>query len=329
MTDFPAPIPKIPEGIREAALRGRLIPFIGAGVSRLAGCPGWAEFAEGALKCLVDAGKFSHAQLDQIKHLHPRVKMSIALQLQAEHKTPIDFRKILHPNDPTQHVSGRRLYAALSKMGDVFVTTNYDEWLDARVLIPSLPITPAMSAPSSPIDPKRTVVYKVEEMIPAKLSQSNTVIHLHGCVSDPASMIMTTRDYIRHYRNDRGIAGEENRVLTLLDYLFRENTVLFIGYGVEELEILEYVIQKARRSPGTEPEARHYLLQGFFRHEQELTRSLTMYYLQDCDVELVSFSKDHKGWDQLIDVLEAFAAELTPNRLVLEDLRKMESLLDA
>src|SRR5579863_1029436 len=66
------PIPRVPAALHEAALIGRLIPFIGAGASRLAGCPGWAEFADGALRQLVDKGKFTYSQFDQIKHLSPR-----------------------------------------------------------------------------------------------------------------------------------------------------------------------------------------------------------------------------------------------------------------
>jgi hypothetical protein len=75
-------------------------------------------------------------------------------------------------------------------------------------------------------------------------------------------MILTTQDYVRHYANDRlsGDAAKENRVLTFLEYLFANRTVLFVGYGLAELEILEYVILKARRPPGTAvKESRHYL----------------------------------------------------------------------
>jgi SIR2-like domain len=59
---------------------------------------------------------------------------------------------------------------------------------------------------------------------------------------------MTTREYITRYRNDRfdSDAARENRTLTFLDHLFANKTVLFVGYGLEDLEILEYVIQKAR-----------------------------------------------------------------------------------
>ena len=66
-------------------------------------------------------------------------------------------------------------------------------------------------------------------------------------------MVLTTQDYVTRYANDRFKTDPsmENRVLTFLDHLFTNKTVLFVGYGLEELEILEYVILKARRAPGT------------------------------------------------------------------------------
>ena len=44
--------PPIPDRLRLAAKQGTLIPFIGAGVSQLGGCPGWDEFANATLRFL-------------------------------------------------------------------------------------------------------------------------------------------------------------------------------------------------------------------------------------------------------------------------------------
>jgi hypothetical protein len=145
-------------------------------------------------------------------------------------------------------------------------------------------------------------------------------------------MILTTQDYVRHYANDRlsGDPSRENRVLTFLEYLFDNKTVLFIGYGLEELEILEYVILKARRPPGTPGrEARHYILQGFFSHEEALLRSLKSYYLSECDIQLIPFLRDDKDWDQLLDVLEEFARTIPASApLMLQKAQEMEDLLN-
>ncbi len=197
------PIPDPPKGLREAALRGTLIPFVGAGASRIAGCPNWSEFADGALRFFVAQGKFSHSQLAQINHLNPRVKLSIALSLQNEHQTPIDFKKVLYPTERKNNAKGRRLYENLSKLGKTFVTTNYDEWLDTPIGAPTLSVRPESNPATSAIEEPRTVIYEVDELTPDNLRRPNTVIHLHGSVLKPESMILTTQHYVRHYANDR------------------------------------------------------------------------------------------------------------------------------
>ena len=321
-------IPRIPDGLRQAAQRGKLVIFVGAGFSKLAGCPDWSEFADAALRALVEEGKFSHGQLDQVSHLHPRVKLSIARRLQSEHKASVDFRSILHPKDKTDKTNekGRRLYAKLSELGNKFVTTNHDEWLDEPLDIPVK--SSADRSTATTLQP-RTVIYRIEDIIPSKINNANVVIHLHGSVKDPEGMILTTQDYVRHYANDRG-PGEpaaENRILTFLDYLFREKTVLFVGYGLTELEILEYVITKATLQSNGVGAIRHYLIQGFYGHEQELARNLEGYY-RESSIQLIPFSKDQKGWDQLLDVVERFASDVPASDLVLEDFAQMQGLLN-
>src|SRR5262249_37142767 len=155
---------------------GRLIPFVGAGVSRIAGCPSWSQFADGALRFLVDGGKFSHGQLAQINNLNPRVKLSIALRLQKELQTEIAFHKLLHPNGVREDPKGKRLYASLCRLGKRFVTTNYDEWLDEEIVLPELSLKPQEDGSKPAAVQKRLVVYKVEEIIAAKLSEPSVVI---------------------------------------------------------------------------------------------------------------------------------------------------------
>jgi hypothetical protein len=145
-------------------------------------------------------------------------------------------------------------------------------------------------------------------------------------------MILSTHDYVRHYANDRlsGDPQKENRVLTFLEFLFKYKTVLFVGYGLDELEILEYVVLKAGRPAGTlGREPRHYILQGFFSHEEALFQNLRSYYLSQCDIQLIPFLRDGKDWDQLLDVLEDFASRIpASDPLVLQKKQEMEELLN-
>jgi len=326
-------IPTIPQALREAAQRGILIPFVGAGASVLAGCPTWSELADGALQACIEAQKFTHGQLAQIRHLSPRLKLSIARAIEAEHGLTIDYGRLIHPGKGyANNEVGQRVYRSLGKLGQTFVTTNFDSWLDTE--IPDLKFSVAgtetaqdttAAAPSA-----RRSIFEVSEFTAANLNQTKYVFHLHGSLADPAGMIMTTPDYIARYANDRAIDPQnENRTLTFLSYLFRTKTVLFVGYGLEDLEILEYVVQKARLlSSSGRPQARHFMLQGYFSHEHELVRSLSQYYAQ-CDIQLLPFLRDQRDWGQLTEVLEAFAKTIPAAApLSLQVQMEMESLLD-
>lgn len=330
MSDAIKPIPDMPAGLREAALIGNVIPFIGAGASKIAGCPNWTEFADKALEFFVQEGKFSHAQLSQISHLHPRVKLSIALGLELEHKIRIDFAKVIYPSSRLDHQKGRQLYENLSKLGKTFVTTNYDEWLDSAIGAPTITSQSDPLPATAGLPDKPTAFYKVTDLTAFNLNRSNTVLHLHGSLRDPNSMILTTRHYVHHYRNDRRTpdSPEENYVLTFLEHLFTHKNVLFVGYGLEELEILEYVIGKARpQGDAAHREIRHYLLQGFFSHEYEVMRNLVPYY-RESGIELIPFLRDQKNWDQLIDVLGEFARQAPASEpMKLEEFREMGELL--
>jgi len=151
-------------------------------------------------------------------------------------------------------------------------------------------------------------------------------------------MLLTTSDYLRRYAGHRlvGSGVETNTYLTFLDELFRTKNILFIGYGLSELEILEYVVQKAKAVTGAKQansfppqEPRHYLLQGFYSHEAGLLRSLKDYYLNECGIGLIPFLKDQKGWKQLIDVIGHLAKEIPGDKIVPSQRRlEMRGLLE-
>ncbi|HEY3778673.1 MAG TPA: SIR2 family protein [Rhizomicrobium sp.] len=325
-------LPDVPEGIRDSATRGILVPFVGAGLSLLTGCPGWGQLAKGALHTFLDNGRFTHAQLAQIEHLSSRVKLAIALGMEKETKLSINFEKLLMPTNGYENEMGRKVYGALSKMAKTFITTNYDKWLDSEIILAAADaVRPSKALAVAPTPLSRRVFDEVKDFTPENLN-SPGVFHIHGALRRTTGMVMTTSQYLRHYANDHHSANpeQENRLLTFLEYLFKKKTVLFIGYGLEELEILEYVIQKARLPPkdGVR-ESKHFMIQGYFSHEIELMRSMRSYYLNECGIELIGFRRDEKDWEQLAAVLEDFALRI-PARdpMLAQELSEMGDLLD-
>ena len=232
-----SPLPDLPEELKEAARTNKLVLFIGAGVSMLAGAPSWDDFANKALESVLSES-FNHSHFQQIKHLSPKIKLALAQAHQSTHGN-IDFEKILEPKNKQY---GNKIYDLIVQLGSSFVTTNYDTFLDNRFI----PQNEKEYIDGSDPQVKTKPLWKVEEFTPDNLANKQ-VIHIHGSVKDPENMILTTKHYASHYENDRrkNNSDKENNVLTLLDHLFRHKSVLFLGYGLEEMEIIEYVVQKS------------------------------------------------------------------------------------
>jgi len=189
--------------------------------------------------------------------------------------------------------------------------------------------TDGSSSGSKAPDTSRHPFYKRSQISPENLDVPNAVFHIHGSIRDPENMVLTTVDYLDLYSSHR-IDGRENRenpFLTFLQTLFKLKNVLFIGYGLNELEVLEYIIQKGIDLPTTKEEPRHYVLQGFFTHELELARSLERYFNQ-FGIGLLPFSLDTRNWDQLVEVIDYLAREIPPGPpLALPKRLEMERLL--
>lgn len=322
--------PEITEDLYLAAGSKELVPFIGAGVSRLAGYPDWGAFADKTLKFFVEKGKLNYAQYDQISSLSPRVKLSVAVDLEKRHDLPIDFENILRPPPPNdkQQEDVYKHVLALSHFSKTFVTTNYDKELDTLSPASGLALEGKGESKGETVLPP-SCVYKFNEIKVDCLYKENSVIHIHGSVRDRKSMVLTTTDYLTRYSGHK-YDGHENPYLTFLQELFNQRTVLFVGYGLEELEILEHIIQKGidKQQDGSQKEAlTHYVLQGFFSHQLEMARSMQGYF-RSFGISLLPFSLDTHEWHGLVNVIEYLNKELPPGKgLTLAEENAMANLL--
>jgi len=82
---------EIPAEAKDAATNGTLIFFIGAGVSRLAGLPGWYQWAQNILEQIREKGLISYAEIEQLKMLDPRKQLSIAKIVAGRNSEKLDF----------------------------------------------------------------------------------------------------------------------------------------------------------------------------------------------------------------------------------------------
>ena len=298
-------IPDISPEIQQAALNGDLVLFVGAGVSMLVGLPSWNDLAWSVLNDLREKGYINYSELEQLKTLDPKKQLSIAELIAEENGFTLELARHL-----TAEKGDKGIYKFLNEIGCACVTTNYDELLSPRFYQ-----TPDGSTTAAPV----TRVTQKDGFYAGLLNTPGTVVHLHGSVSKPESMVVTTKDYLEHYDNET--------VQHFLKELFEKKTLLFIGYGLEEAEILEHILR--RGGVKNTKVRKRFALQGFFLSQDPLYRKLHDYYRKSFGVHLVGFVRDHKDYGQLDLIAKTWAEqiEVRPPALA-EDLEYMDEVLD-
>lgn len=298
-------IPDIPPEIQQAALNGDLVLFVGAGVSMLVGLPSWCNLAWSVLNDLRKEGYINYSELEQLKSLDPKKQLSIAELIAKENEFTLDLARHL-----TAGESDKGIYKYLNEIGCACVTTNYDE-----LLLPRFYQTSDGSTTAAPV----TRVLRKNDFHAGHLNTPGTVVHLHGSVSQPETMVVTTKRYLAHY--------DDEMVQHFLNELFEKKIVLFIGYSLEEAEILEHILR--RGGVKNTKVKKRFALQAFFLSQDPLYRKLHDYYQKSFGVHLIGFVRDHNDFSQLEIIAKTWAEqiEVRPPALT-EDLEYMDEVLD-
>ena len=279
-------MPVLPNEIVQAGLDGDLVLFVGAGASMLLNLPSWGRLASKAFEDLRAAGHLNYSEIEQLRNLDPKKQLSIAKLVAEECAYELHLERHL-----IDAVEGESIYKAINDIGCPCVTTNYDNLLSPRYLA-----TKDGSTTSAPV---RRII-EPGQFFGRLLNEPGTVVHLHGSVSDPATMVVTTREYLAHYDHDN--------VKEFLTELFSRKAVLFLGYGLDEAEILEHVLRRAgARKIG---ERRRFALQGYFMSQTPLYESLHRYYEASFGVHLLGFLRDREDYRCLERIVKNWAPQL-------------------
>ena len=301
-------IPLLPKEITDAALDGNLIFFVGSGVSIMLDLPSWAGMAQQALKDFTSDGIINYSEFEQLKSLDPKKLLSIVKFIADDRKIPLDLSKNLK-----EKLEDESIYKTLNDIGCTCVTTNYDLLLDPRYQVQK------NEEPSS-IAPKKSVrFYNKADFKPRYLTEPGNVIHLHGSIEDVDNMIVSTKEYLEHY--------DDPQVQVFLKELFDKYVVLFLGYGLEEAEILEHILRRGsahKKNSGR----RLFVLQGYFKNQASLHKYMHLYYDKSFGVNLIGFIRDFRDYYQQEDIIKDWASKLNIRKPELtDDLDFMDEVL--
>lgn len=273
----------VPQQLKDAGNDGNLIIFIGAGVTRTRGWNSWWEYARAKLEYLRNKKYITDKECSSIidmKDISPRQILSICDVILKENKDIInDEKQFLLTKEETEN----NIYENLYRLNAVYVTTNYDNCLDE-------------------LAGKDKVFYSNDEFLESKLFVPGNILHIHGGMKADQSPVITLWDYIKRYRYKSNLSN-------LLNVMFQKYHVLFIGYGLSEYEILEYVVNIAERESGNE--LRHFLLYPLRDDEKEVEHLYEKYYYQ-LGIQLLSYEIGPlKNYNILEDITKQLLDEIT------------------
>jgi hypothetical protein len=178
------------------ANRQRLALFLGAGVSIGAGAPSWAELLD---QMAAQAG-ITGAELRRFRELsfHDRAAL-VELRLQRR----ASIKQLAAQLVDRQYASLTHFLLAGLPVCEV-VTTNYDDLFErASASICDVSVLPHRPQPKAP----------------------RWILKLHGCISDPASIVLTRQDYLRYAQHRQALAG-------IVQALLITRRLLFVGFGL-------------------------------------------------------------------------------------------------
>jgi len=287
------PLPELPEVIRYAINKDNLVVFIGAGVSALVGCKRWPDLAKHLAEECFKKGIINFSEKEQLKNDHDHLKViSVAYKLLKEknHKDHFyhELEKALEPN----YKKGcEDIYDRLWKFGGAFITTNADKCFHKNFFPENILVRP--------------------EIFESEGIKRRRLYHIHGFIEDPESLVFTKDRYLERYSSKSFGA--------FMDQVFSsEKPILFVGYGLNEFELLSLLIP----SSGEEKEYNRFALMPYLRHDQNLLKFDRMYF-KDFGIRILEYYLDEKGYDELYEVIKKWSDEIAETTTLAHEDHKL------
>ncbi|MBI5186149.1 MAG: SIR2 family protein [Nitrospinae bacterium] len=265
----------------------KLVVFIGAGVPALWGCSLWKNMASALVHRCYEHGFLDYWATNKLLHKYadsPRKLITITKNILDSKYLPelektlgvLEDRKKKMPN----------IFRNLFSLNAVFITTNIDSNFDE-------------------LFDKNKIHTDPNKFFQSDFQVKN-LFHLHGVLSEPKSLVLTMNEYVDRYQNTNFTRFLENI------FFDEKYCILFIGYGVDELEIIDFMAEKYSKGEKslTKYLNRFYILLPFFKNEETLFKYERLYFSQ-INMTPIPYAIDEKGYDQLYYVLDVWKDKLT------------------
>lgn len=280
------PVPEMPNEIIDAVNAQSLIIFVGAGVSNIAGLPTWKALADKLFEKCRDFAYLDNQQYDITKSKVSDSKqlITIAYELFRKNENTSGFNEemiqLLAPNDGKIKPDVYSIFDFCKFTNATVLTTNADLLLDEYF--------------------NQDLIFDDICDRTWTLSEAS-LVKLHGTIRKPETLVFTSSQYLTRY-SDRSFKN------FLKNVFGSGKTVLFIGYGLGEFELLEYMISPF--GPRTDSAAnKMFVLKPYYSYEEPYKDNMDLYF-GNMYIKQIAYSKDKNGYAQLAEVLKQWKAEI-------------------
>ena len=206
------------KGLSQKSAQGKIVPFMGAGISMSAGAPSW----KGLLEMLIHSGNLSAELNNSLKDLPVLDQAAIIKSLyEANPTTEKSFGQLVADAvEVKRYGLAPALLAGLRS--EAAITLNYDRLFELA---------------SNDAGSERTV-------IPDDIS-ANTgrwLLKLHGSVANPDSIVLTRDDYLGYNTNRDALSS-------LVKAHLLTHHLLFVGFGLTDPHFHEIIFDVRRAIP--------------------------------------------------------------------------------
>lgn len=276
----------IPDEVLESINEGKLILFIGAGFSRLCGLPSWRKLSELLIDDCISSKIIDYSTASILKNEIKDSKQLITISYQyfneANLKNEFFINLKNHLSSKIKNENINTLLQFVLKSRAYVLTTNADTILHD-------------------IFEHSFVFYDEKQINNWEQPQSgkSALIHLHGCILQDTSLVFTSENYLQRYNNEQ--------FKHLLSTIFNGNqTILFIGYGANELELLDYLMLKSKAS---NLQHKRFIVNGYYSYEEEYKNAMDKYY-QTLQIEQIPYLRDMLDYSELVNILKDWLNEI-------------------
>lgn len=279
----------LPVEIGQAKEAGRLALFVGAGFPMNFGSSSWDQLAKGFVqKCF------------ELQIINARERENYLGVLRDKQMALIDmitfcFKKMIESNSENailellkdscktdQALLGKivEAYSELKRLGDYYLTTNYDLLFDS------------FFAPEHILFKKSLFC----SLNGNESLESDTLYHIHGSLQELNSIVLTNDHYVERCANQN--------YKQFLRNILSNYTVLFVGCSVEDY--IRNILRENKKSGNTNS---NFLLNRYFSDKFDLY-SLDVATFADCNIKVVSYVGDKLDYLEQLDIIKSWNSQI-------------------